>query len=158
GFRDVRALLFSGKNEAIRRSSRMEAYVNVIRNPWISTRKAFEATTLEEIHNLKLLQAMSVLSIHARGPCAVETAKSLQEECNFLWPIRKHCAKKVHCEDEPHSSHFVYHSTCNCGRLRALEETPLALRRPTSTSTATLKKAAAKTCSTGNSPSRILHP
>ncbi|CAB4063199.1 SMG8 [Lepeophtheirus salmonis] len=82
---------------------------------------------------------MSVLSIHARGPCAVEYAKTLQEECTYYWASSrqqceavslsgKHCIKRIHGDEEIHSSNYVFNSACNCGKTQISRADPFNIK------------------------------
>ncbi|XP_040566769.1 nonsense-mediated mRNA decay factor SMG8 [Lepeophtheirus salmonis] len=147
----VRLFLLSFNNEELRRSNKMESYVNVIKHVSKSIcsmalpraldkyEDGLPSHYLEEYHNIKLLQAMSVLSIHARGPCAVEYAKTLQEECTYYWASSrqqceavslsgKHCIKRIHGDEEIHSSNYVFNSACNCGKTQISRSDPFNIK------------------------------
>ena len=54
--------------------------------PALSTYKdGLTAQYVEELHNAKALQAMSIFGMQARGPAAAEYAERLARECAGYW-------------------------------------------------------------------------
>ncbi|XP_043230940.1 protein SMG8-like isoform X2 [Amphibalanus amphitrite] len=108
-----------------------------------------------DFHNRKLLSAMAVFRLHARGPCCGQYLARLEEECGRLWRQGRQicealsltgnpCINPVHRlpgqpEDEDdlehrrpemdHCSGVRYLSTCNCGRRQRQRDDPFTVRR-----------------------------
>jgi len=108
-----------------------------------------------EYHNAKLLQAMSMYSMQARGPASEKFAEVLAAECTNYWQSGRqmceeisltgnHCTSRRHTlpgQDNmlevgntkkilptmQHSSGVQYIAACNCGRRQANREDPFKL-------------------------------
>merc|ERR1719422_2626785 len=108
-----------------------------------------------EYHNAKLLQAMSMYSMQARGPASEKFAEVLAAECTNYWQSGRQMCEEIsltgnHCtarrptlpgQDNilevgntkkilptmQHSSGVQYIAACNCGRRQANREDPFKL-------------------------------
>lgn len=108
-----------------------------------------------EYHNAKLIQAMSMYSMQARGPASEKFAEVLAAECTNYWQSGRqmceeisltgnHCTARRHTlpgQDNilevgntkkilptmQHSSGVQYIAACNCGRRQANREDPFKL-------------------------------
>merc|ERR1719447_116560 len=105
----------------------------------------------QEYHQAKLLAAMSLYSMQARGPASEKLAEVLAAECLAYWQAGRqmceelsltgnHCTARRHTvpgtKEEnsgkvlpsmPHSSGVQYIAACNCGRKQANREDPFTL-------------------------------
>lgn len=102
---------------------------------------------LAEVHNAKLLQAMSVYGLHARGPASQKYAQLLLDKCTSFWMAGRqmceelsltgnHCTNRKHVlsvEDQnglpvmPHRSAVNFVSACNCGKKQSSRDDPFNL-------------------------------
>ena len=65
---------------------------------------------LEEYHNAKLLQAMSVFSLQGRGPFTAKYAEILIKDCNTYWQSGRQMCEELsltghHCSNRKHNVH-----------------------------------------------------
>jgi len=105
----------------------------------------------QEYHQAKLLAAMSLYSMQARGPASEKLAEVLAAECLAYWQAGRqmceelsltgnHCTARRHTvpgtKEEnsgkvlpsmPHSSGVQYIAACNCGKKQANREDPFTL-------------------------------
>ena len=106
----------------------------------------------EDLHNAKLMQAMQIFSLSARGPARAKYADILAQECAEFWRggrqiceevslTGRGCANRLHrinhMQEEkkegkmlpvmPHNSGIAYISACNCGRRQGSREDPFTL-------------------------------
>ena len=106
-----------------------------------------------EYHNAKLLAAMSVYSMQARGPASEKFAEMLAAECTTYWQSGRQMCEELsltgnNCTNRrhvlpgqetaesgskkvlpamQHSSGVQYIAACNCGRTQANREDPFKL-------------------------------